>query len=166
MNFAKFLRTPFLQNMGDYVLSLSFLYNYKKLSLYKNLFLIKSVYLLDTFLGRFFMKPKLNKYFPCFCYDIYFKNNLGLPLDFKVINVKNLYSKNLKGKFKYCNVNIFQLLNFCNCRISYFGSNIFVISYLCKKRLNRMSLFFLFSSLFGKILQLHAKVSIGEESMY
>ena len=98
------------------------------------MFLIKSVYLLDTFLGRFFMKPKLNKYFPCFCYDIYFKNNLGLPLDFKVINVKNLYSKNLKGKFKYCNVNIFQLLNFCNCRISYFGSNIFVISYLCKKK--------------------------------
>ena len=49
-------------------------YNYKKLSIYKivykNLFLIKNVYLLDTFSCHFFLKPKLNKYFSCFCFEI------------------------------------------------------------------------------------------------
>ena len=29
----------------------------------------------------------------------------------------NLYSKNLERKYKYCNVNTFQLINFYNCRI-------------------------------------------------
>ena len=52
------------------------------------MFLIKNVYLIDTFLGRVFLKPKLNKSFPCFRFDIYFKINLVLPLEFKVINVK------------------------------------------------------------------------------
>ena len=56
------------------------------------------------------MKPKLNKSVPCFLFEIYFKINLVLSLGFKVINVKNLHSKNLKRKFKYCNVNIFNLL--------------------------------------------------------
>ena len=53
---------------------------------------------------------KLNIYF-----DLTFilKINLVLPLRFKVINVKNLHSKKLKCK--YCNANIFQLINFCNC---------------------------------------------------
>ena len=70
-----------------------------------------------------------------FCFKICFKFNLVLPLGFKVVNRKNLHSKNLNRKF-----NIFQLINFCNCRIP--TSNlIFVISYLCKKRLNHMQRF-------------------------
>ena len=57
---------------------------------------------------------KLNIYF-----DLTFilKINLVSPLRFKVINVKNLHSKKLKCKSKYCNANVFQLINFCNCRI-------------------------------------------------
>ena len=43
---------------------------------------------------------------------------------------------------------------------------IFVISYFRKNSLNRMSLFFLFSSLFSEISQLNSKVSKGEKSMY
>ena len=36
-------------------------------------------------------------------------------------------SVNVKRKFKYCNVNIFQLINFCNCRIlNYFFSPIYL----------------------------------------
>ena len=90
-----------------------------------------------------FLKPKLNKF------DIYFKINL--PLGLKVINVKNFHSKNLKRKFG----TVFPTGNF-----------IFIISYLCKERLNQMSFFFLFSTFFGKIYQLHVKVSIGEKSIY
>ena len=52
-----------------------------------------------------------------FRFDIYFKSNIVLRLGFKVLNVKNLHSKNLKCKFKYCIVNIFQLIYFCNYRI-------------------------------------------------
>ena len=73
-------------------------------------FLIMEI--LDTFWGGFFVKPELNKSFPSFRFDIYFKIHLVQPLGFKVINVRNLHSKNLKGKFKYYNVNIFQLFNF------------------------------------------------------
>ena len=54
-------------------------------------------------------------------FEIYFKINLVVPLGFKVINVKKLAFekslKNLKRKFKYYNVNIFQLIKFCNGRI-------------------------------------------------
>ena len=103
-----------------YVLPLS-CYNYKKLSLYKpvykNLFLMNKTftYLVLSFFFFFFfvfvLKPKLNLNLS-FCFDIYSKINLVLPLGFKVINVEHLHLKNLKGK-----VNIFQLINFCNCRI-------------------------------------------------
>ena len=86
-----------------------------------------------AFLGGFFLKPKLSKSFLCFHFDIYFKINLALLLGFKVINLKNLHSKNLKGKFNIFIVE-FPTSNF-----------IFVISYLCKKRLNHVFLFFLFS---------------------
>ena len=62
-----------------------------------------------------------------------------------VIKLKNLHSKTLKRKF-----NIFQLLT--SVIAEFPTSNfIFVISYLCNKRLNHMSLFFLLSSLFAKI---------------
>ena len=54
---------------------------------------MKDFYLIDTCLGGFFLKPKLNKSFLCFRFDIYFKINLGLPLRFKATNVKNLHSK-------------------------------------------------------------------------
>ena len=65
------------------------------------------------FWGRFFLKTKLNKSLQYFRFDIYFEINLALPYGFKVINVKNLHSKNLKRKF-----NVFQLIiNFCNCKI-------------------------------------------------
>ena len=57
---------------------------------------------------------KLNKYFLCFRFDIYFKINPVFPQGFKVINVKNLHSRNLKCQCKYCNANIFQLSKFCN----------------------------------------------------
>ena len=52
-----------------------------------------------------------------FRFDIYFKNNIVLRLGFKVLNVKNLHSKNVKCNFKYCIVNIFQLIYICNYRI-------------------------------------------------
>ena len=45
-------------------------------------------------------------------FDLYFKISLVMPLGYMVINVKSLYSKNLKRKF-----NIFQLINFCVFRI-------------------------------------------------
>ena len=70
------------------------------------MFLIKRIF---TF---FFLRPKLNKSFLCFRFDIYFKVYLVLWLVFKITNVENLHSKNLKRKS-----NIFQLINFCNCRI-------------------------------------------------
>ena len=83
----------------------------------KTCFLQKIVYLIDTFLGRLYSKPKINKPFPSFCFDIYFKINLVLSVEFNVINAKCLQMKNLKHKFEYCNVNIFQLINFCNYTI-------------------------------------------------
>ena len=114
--------------------------------MYKKIFLIKKVfYLLDTFFGGFFFKPTVNKSFLCLHFNICFKIKLVLPLRFKVINVKNLHPKNLKGEFY-----IFQLINFCNCRIpkwQLYLCNIFSL----QKRLNDISLLFLFSSLFGKI---------------
>ena len=65
---------------------------------------------------------------------------------------------------KIINVNLF--FNSLTSIIAEFPTSklIFVISYLRKKRLNHMSLFFLFSRFFGKIYQLHAKVLIGEKS--
>ena len=65
-------------------------------------------------MGGFFLKPKLNKTFPFFRFDIYFKSNLVLTLRFKVINVKKLHLNNLKRKFTYRVVNIFRLINSCN----------------------------------------------------
>ena len=66
----------FLNFQRFYVLPLSS-YNYKNLSVnktvYKNLFFIKKNYFINTFLGGFFLKPKLNKSFLCFRFDIYFK---------------------------------------------------------------------------------------------
>ena len=60
------------------------------------MFLTKSnFYLLDTFLVGLFLKPKLNKSFLCFRFDIYFKIYLVVPLGFKVVNVKNSYSKHV-----------------------------------------------------------------------
>ena len=93
---------------------------------------------------------KLNKSFSCFHFDIYFKINLVLPLGFKVINLKNLHSKNLKRKLKYCNVNIFHLITSV---IAEFPSSNFLCNILSLQRKIElyMSLFFLFSSLFGKI---------------
>ena len=89
-----------------------------------------------------------------FVLTITLKINLVLPLGIKVVNVKNLHSKNHNRKF-----NIIQLIDFCNYRIP--TSNfIFVISFLCKKRLNHTFLLFLFPSLLSRIQQLHAKVSI------
>ena len=55
--------------------------------------------LLISFLGGFFLKPKLSKSFLGFCFGI-FKINLVLPLGSKVINLKNLHLKNLKRKSK------------------------------------------------------------------
>ena len=92
-------------------------YKYKKLCLYKPvykiLFLIKRTLTSSIlcFCG-FFLKPKLNKSFLCFRFNIYFKINLVLPLGFKIANEENLHLENLKRKF-----NIFQLINFRNCRI-------------------------------------------------
>ena len=48
----------------------------------------------------FFLKRKLNESFLCFRCDIDFKHNLVLPLEFKVVSMKNLHSKNLQRKFK------------------------------------------------------------------
>ena len=59
-------------------------YNYRNVSLckpfYKNFFLTKNFYLLNTFLGGFVLKLKLNKFFLCFRFDIFSKliHNLGL----------------------------------------------------------------------------------------
>ena len=78
--------------------------------------------------------------------------------------MKNLHSKNLKRKSKYCNANILELVNFCNRRIPNLQlATLSWQSYLCKNELNHMSLSFLFSSLFGKIWQLHSKMSTGEK---
>ena len=63
---------------------------------YKNLFLIKNAYLLDTFLGGFFFFETKAKQIFSVLFDIYFKFNLVVPLGFKVINVKILHSKNLE----------------------------------------------------------------------
>ena len=79
--------------------------------IYINLILVKKSF---TYLTLFWMvslakaKLKLNKTFSCFNFDISFKTNLVLFLGFKAVNVKIS---------KYCNVNIFQLINFCDCRI-------------------------------------------------
>ena len=45
-------------------------------------------------------------------------------------------SLNVKRKFKYCNVNIFQLINFCNCTIlNYFYSPIYLARFSnCKPK--------------------------------
>ena len=64
--------------------------------------------------------------------------------------MKNLHSKNLNCKFNFFNSLTSVIAEFPT------GNFIFVISHLCKKRLNHLSLFFLFPSLFGKIQQLHA----------
>ena len=86
----------------DMLLPISFCNN-KKMSLYKpvykNLFLIKNFYLLDTFLRGFLLKPKLKKSFLCFCFDIYFKINLVLLLGFKVVRVKNCIRKILNLRY-------------------------------------------------------------------
>ena len=86
----------------DMLLPINF-YNNKKVSLYKpvykNLFLIKNFYLLDTFLSGFLLKPKLKKSFVCFCFDIYFKINLVLLLGFKVVYVKNCIQKILNLRY-------------------------------------------------------------------
>ena len=58
-----------------------------------------------------------------------------------------------------------QLTNFCNCKIP--NQQLRLCNTLSlQKRLNLMSLLFLFSSLFGKIQQLRGKVSKEEKSMY
>ena len=86
----------------DMLLPISF-YNNKKVSLYKpvykNLFLIKNFYLLDTFLSGFLLKPKLKKSFLCFCFDIYFKINLVLLLGFEVVHAKNCIRKILNLRY-------------------------------------------------------------------
>ena len=83
-------------------------------------------------------------------FDIYFKINLVVSVGFKVKKREKLAFerslKNLKRKFKYCNVDNFQLINFYNSQLA---SPICNILYL-QKRLNHVSLFFQFSSLFGK----------------
>ena len=59
----------------------------------------------------------------------------------------------------------FQFINFCNCKIP--NQQLRLCNTLSlQKRLNLMSFLFLFSSLFGKISQLRAKVSKEEKSMY
>ena len=117
------------------------------------------------FFGWFYLKPKLNRSFPCFCFDIYHKIilKLVLPPGFKVINVKNLHSKNLKRKFRYCIVNVFHFFNFCNCRIP--NQQLFLCSifYLCKKVIKPHIFILIFCSLFGKTYQLHAEVSVEEK---
>ena len=50
--------------------------------------------------------PEKTPYLGTF-HAVYFEISLVLPLRCKVINAKNFLSKNLKRKFKYCNVNIF-----------------------------------------------------------
>ena len=117
---------PFLINTRNWVIS-----EYK--SIYKNLFLVNKHLLTSYFFGSFLFETKAKQTFPSFHFDIYFKINPVLPLGFKVINVKNLHSKNLKRKFKYCNVNI------CNSLTSVIeefptSNFIFVISYLCKTK--------------------------------
>ena len=82
----------------------------------------------------FFLKRKLNESFLCFRFDIDFKHNLVLPLEFKVVSMKNLHSKNLQRKFKQCIVNIFQLINFCNCRIPNWQLYLFNILSLQRKK--------------------------------
>ena len=66
--------------------------------------LIKKICLLDTFLGGFFLKPKLYKSLLCFRLQIYLKINLVLPIGFKVVNVKNLHLKNFKRKARLKNM--------------------------------------------------------------
>ena len=107
------------QMLGNYSKSLGFFYSIKNFLNFRGSTFYHSIVIANL----------------SFCFKIYFKFNLVLPLGFKVVNRKNLHSKNLNRKF-----NIFQLINFCNCRIP--TSNfIFVISYLCKKRLNHMQKF-------------------------
>ena len=82
-----------------------------------------------------FWNQMLNKSFHAFVLTFLLKIDLLLPLGFKVINVKKklyLRLKNLKHSSKYCNVNVFQLINFCDCRIPN-QKFIFVRTYLCKK---------------------------------
>ena len=64
--------------------------------------------------------------------------------------MKNLHSKNLNRKFNFSNSLTSVIAEFPT------DNFVFVLSHLCKKRLNHLSLFFLFPSLFGKIQQLHA----------
>ena len=69
--------------------------------------------------------------------------DLVLSLGFKVMNSKKLHSKNLNIAMQI----FFNSLTSVTAEFT--TSNfIFRISYLCKNRLNYMSLFFLFSSLF------------------
>ena len=84
-------------------------------------------FLFFFFFFVFVLKPKLNLNLS-FCFHIYSKINLVLPLGFKVINVEHLHLKNLKHK-----VNIFQLINFCNCRIPNKKLYLCNISFLQKK---------------------------------
>ena len=120
--------------------------------------------LTSYFFGWFLFETKAEKSFACFRFDICFEINLVLPLGFKVINVKVLHSRNLKRKFKYCNIFFYSLTSVIK---GFPTSNFsFTISYLCKNRLNHMSLLFHFSSSFGKIYQLHINVLIEEKSMY
>ena len=89
--------------------------------------------LLDTFLGGFFLKPKSHG-FKVKCEKPSFEKSL----------------KNLKCKFKYCNVNIFELINFCNCRIP--NQQLYLCNMLSmQKSLSHMSLFFKFSSLLARL---------------
>ena len=120
---------------------------------YKNLILIKKLLLIWYFFGWFPFETKAKKKsFLCFHCDVYFKISLVLPLGFKVINMKNCIQKIL-------NVNLI-LFHSLTSGIADFpiSSFIFVLSYLCKKKLNLMSLFFLLSSLLGKIQLLNPKV--------
>ena len=68
------------------------------------------------------MRPKLNKSFPTFRFDSRFNIHLVLPRGFKITNVKNRHSENIKHKLNYCNVNIFNSLTsvIAQCRTSNF----------------------------------------------
>ena len=115
----------------------------------------------------FFLKRKLNESFLCFRFDIDFKHNLVLPLEFKVVSMKNLHSKNLQRKFKQCIVNIFQLINFCNCRIPNWQLYLFNILSLQRKKVT-ISLCSFYSPVYLarfshlQELQLDKKVCINE----
>ena len=123
----------------------------------------KTVYLFDSFLGGFFLKPKLNKSVPCFLFEIYFKINLVLSLGFKVINVKNLHSKNLKRKFKYCNVNIFNLLT---SEIAEFPTSNFIFAISLQKKIEPHAFVLCILQVISQDLATACTISIGERSMH